>query len=203
MDIENDPGHVKYQCKPPTPSPHLLVAQCTLCPSYRQSRPSNEGRPVLLVTHLRQTTYRHLFVVGRRSTLYSNSGSCELMYVLLIVEQRLRSSIGDMWPLYNSQAEKHDPQLMERWKGQTDTVLTFVRAESFSLMGILSPDHSSLDSSPSLLLYFWPRPSVGSDQIQQTCCSGRYRFSSPSRPTQHSLQLQMSYLLVPATWTSP
>lgn len=78
------------------------------------------------------------------------------MYVRLIVEQRLRSSIGDMWPLYNSQAEKHDPQLMERWKGQTDTVLTSVRVVLLS-NGIFSPDHYRLDSSPSLLLYFWPR----------------------------------------------
>jgi hypothetical protein len=56
------------------------------------------------------------------------------MYARLIVEQRLRSANGDMWQLYNSQTEKHDPQLMQRWKGQTDTVLNFVRAELSSVI---------------------------------------------------------------------
>jgi hypothetical protein len=40
-----------------------------------------------------------------------------------------------MWQLYISQAEKHDPQLAEHWKGQTDTILNFVRTESSLVMG--------------------------------------------------------------------
>ncbi|KAH9976527.1 hypothetical protein BJV74DRAFT_718300, partial [Russula compacta] len=32
----------------------------------------------------------------------------------------------DMWPLYLTQAEKHDPQLVERWKSRNDTILNFV-----------------------------------------------------------------------------
>ncbi|KAI0298293.1 hypothetical protein BC826DRAFT_999063 [Russula brevipes] len=43
----------------------------------------------------------------------------------LAEEQRVRSSSGDMWPLYISQAEKHDPELVGRWKRQTDTTLNF------------------------------------------------------------------------------
>jgi len=31
-----------------------------------------------------------------------------------------------MWPLYISQAEKHDLQLVERWKKQTDTMINGV-----------------------------------------------------------------------------
>ena len=36
-----------------------------------------------------------------------------------------------MWPLYITQAEKHDQQLTERWKRQTDTTLNVVRAFRF------------------------------------------------------------------------
>ncbi|KAH9954582.1 hypothetical protein BC827DRAFT_955769 [Russula dissimulans] len=37
-----------------------------------------------------------------------------------------------MWPLYNFQAANHDQQLVERWKRQTDTILTF--AALFSIV---------------------------------------------------------------------
>ncbi len=40
-----------------------------------------------------------------------------------------------MWQLYTSQAEKHDPQLADIWKGQTDTILNFVRTELSSVAG--------------------------------------------------------------------
>jgi hypothetical protein len=36
-----------------------------------------------------------------------------------------------MWPLYITQAEKHDQQLTERWKRQTDTTLNVVRASRY------------------------------------------------------------------------
>ncbi|KAI0280615.1 hypothetical protein BGY98DRAFT_1095420 [Russula aff. rugulosa BPL654] len=69
----------------------------------------------------------------------------------LVKEQRLRSSHGDMWQLYVSQAEKHDPQLAEHWKGQTDTILNI--AGLFSIVvsifltkaiGTLRPNSSDL-----------------------------------------------------------
>lgn len=59
----------------------------------------------------------------------------ELTCLRLIAEKRLRSTNGDMWQLYISQGEKHDPQLAKHWKGQTDTILNFVRTESFLVMG--------------------------------------------------------------------
>ncbi|KAF8490159.1 hypothetical protein F5888DRAFT_1136181 [Russula emetica] len=43
----------------------------------------------------------------------------------LVEEQRLKSSNGDMWQLCISQAERHDTQLAEHWKGKTDTILNF------------------------------------------------------------------------------
>ena len=116
-------------------SPPLLVTHCTLCLSCRHIHPSDEGRSVLLIIHPRLSTCRHLLIAGRRSFLYSNSGSCKLTYFRLTVEHRLRSSNGDMWHLYNSRAEKHDRQLAEHWKGQLDTILNFVRSESSSVTG--------------------------------------------------------------------
>ncbi|KAI9508973.1 hypothetical protein F5148DRAFT_822289 [Russula earlei] len=48
----------------------------------------------------------------------------------LTEEQRLQSSNRDMWPLYISQAEKHDQQLAGRWRRQTNTTLTFAALSS-------------------------------------------------------------------------
>lgn len=54
-----------------------------------------------------------------------------------------------MWQLCVSQAEKYDPQLVEGWKGQADSVLNIVRAELSSIMGNVSPNNFRLGSSPS------------------------------------------------------
>ena len=49
-----------------------------------------------------------------------------------------------MWQLYVSQREKHDTQLAEHWKGQTDTILNIVRTESFLMMNnILTQSHQA------------------------------------------------------------
>lgn len=107
------------------------MTRCTLRSPYRDFHLSHEEGSVLLAIHPKPATYRHHFIAGQRSPLFSNFGSCKLTYLRLVAEQRLRSSHGDMWQLYVSQAEKHDPQLAEHWKGQTDTILNIVRTESF------------------------------------------------------------------------
>lgn len=70
----------------------------------------------------------------------------------LAEEQRLRSSNGDMWQLYISQAEKHDPQLAEHWKGQTGTILNFAGLFSIVVSIFLTKAIGSLRPNSTELL---------------------------------------------------
>jgi len=80
MYVENDPGLVECQGNHlrSIHSPLLLVTHWALCSSYRDFHPLHERWLVSFVIRPRPTTYRHLFIAGRRSPSYSNSGSCVL-----------------------------------------------------------------------------------------------------------------------------
>ena len=48
--------------------------------------------------------------------------------VLLTAENGFELASAKVWRLYESEADKHDTELAETWKGQTDAMLIFVRA---------------------------------------------------------------------------
>ncbi|KAN0107469.1 hypothetical protein V8E52_010146, partial [Russula decolorans] len=57
-----------------------------------------------------------------------------------------------MWQLYISQAEKHDPQLAEHWKGQTGTILNFAGLFSIVVSIFLTKAIGSLRPNSTELL---------------------------------------------------
>ena len=146
--------------------------------------------------------YRYLFVAVRRSPLVSNPGSCELTYLCLIAEQRHRGSNGDMWQLYISRAEKHDPQLAEHWKGQI-RYHPKLRAYRIVFVGgqIFHPSHQACLFSIVVSIFLTKtigglQPNSTELLLGQISLQLRYLL-------QHSCPLRISCPLVPATWTSP
>jgi len=45
----------------------------------------------------------------------------------LAAESGFESASAKVWRLYESEADKHDTELAETWRGQTDAMLIFVR----------------------------------------------------------------------------
>jgi hypothetical protein len=49
-------------------------------------------------------------------------------------ETGFESASCKIWKLYESVADKHDTELADKWKGETDTMLIFVRPPPLMLM---------------------------------------------------------------------
>lgn len=45
----------------------------------------------------------------------------------LAAESEFESTSAKIWRLYESEADRHDTELAETWRGQTDAMLIFVR----------------------------------------------------------------------------
>ncbi|KAH9971844.1 hypothetical protein BGW80DRAFT_1460292 [Lactifluus volemus] len=73
--------------------------------------------------------------------------------VSLSEEQRFQDARVDIWPMYNSLAQKHDTQLSERWKVQTDSTMFFSSLFSVTVSAFLVGGISGLrQNSTDLLL---------------------------------------------------